>query len=83
MAEVIEGANLVREFRGAYANVLTYKQRCDTCGYLAQKDSIAVSMLGDDTSYDTKGFVCPGCANNQAVRIRVELERLAIGFVEY
>jgi len=45
LVEVIEGASLVREYQGAYANVLTYKQQCDACGYLAPKDSFAFSMF--------------------------------------
>ncbi len=82
MAQVLEGASLVREFQGAYANVLLYKQRCDTCKYLAPNKSVAVSMLPYE-GYDTEGFLCPCCANYQVVRIRLELGRLASGFREY
>ncbi len=84
MAKVIEGASLVEEFRGAYTNVLTYKQRCDACGYLARKNYIAFSFstLEHDAYYDTEGFVCPDCAKYQAVRIRVVLEEWATGFRE-
>jgi hypothetical protein len=73
LAQVLEGASLVREFQGAYINVLTYKQQCSTCAYLAQNNSIVFSMLPYD-SYDTEGFVCPCCSNYQAVRVRLELE---------
>ncbi len=72
MAEVLKGASLVREFQGAYINVLTYKQRCDACEYLAQNNCVVFSMLPCD-SYDTEGFVCPRCANYQAVSVRLEL----------
>ena len=83
MAEVIEGASLVREYQGAYTNVLTYKERCDACGYLAPKDSLAFSMLPSEASYYTEGFLCPGCAKYQAVRIRLEPGGWATGFREY
>ena len=83
MAEVVEGASLVGEFQGAYANVITYKQRCDACGYLAPRNSFAFSMLPSEASYDIEGFVCPGCAKYQAVRIRLETGRWATGFREY
>ncbi len=81
MAEVLEGASLVREYQGAYANVLSYKQRCEACGYLAPNESHAFSMLPSEASYDIEGFVCPSCA--QAVRIRLETRRWATGFREY
>src|ERR687894_1386520 len=80
LAEVIEGASLVREFQGAYANVLTYKEWCNACGYLAPKTSFAFSMLPyEGSSYDTEGFLCPGCAKYQAVRIRLDLGGWATG----
>ena len=82
MAEVIEGASLVREFQGAYSNVINYKQRCEACEYLAPNNSFAFSMLPYD-SYDIEGFVCPCCASYQAVRIRLELGRVAGGLREY
>ena len=72
MAKAVEGASLVREFQGAYINVLTYKQRCSTCEYLAPDNCVVSSMLPYD-SYDIEGFVCPCCANYQAVRVRLEL----------
>ncbi len=82
MAQVLEGASLVREFQGAYANALTYKRRCGTCEYLAPNNSFAFSMLPYD-SYKIEGFVCPCCASYQAVRIRLELGRVARGLREY
>ena len=68
MAVIIEDAPIVRELQGAYANVITYKERCDACGYLAPKNSFAFSMLPSEASYDLEGFVCPGCAKYQVVR---------------
>jgi hypothetical protein len=69
LAVVDDGASIVREYQGLCANVLTYKQRCDACGYLASRNSVAVSMLPHDT-YETEGFLCPCCNTYQAVRIR-------------
>ena len=71
---VDEGARIVREYLGHKANVLVYKRRCDSCGYLAPRTSFAVAMLSYDeeaSSYETEGFSCPRCANHQAVRIRL------------
>ncbi len=67
MAVLIEGATVVWEYRGNYANVLTYKQCCDACGYLASRTSVALSMLPHH-SYETEGFVCPSCGNHQTVK---------------
>ena len=73
----VEGASIVGTYYGAYANVLTYKRRCNTCGYLAPTNSIIVSMLPRDVSYEgvsyeAEGFSCPDCATYQAVSIRLE-----------
>ena len=73
MSVVDEGAHVVREYRGVNANVLVYKRRCDACGNLAPRNSVAVLMFPyDDAPYDTEGFSCPRYANHQAVRVRVE-----------
>ena len=76
MAAVVDegGARIVREYLGDKANVLVYKRRCDSCGYLAPRNSFAVAMLSYDegASYETEGVSCPRCANHQAVRIRLE-----------
>ena len=84
MAEVIQEASLVREYKGAYANMLTYKEeRYSACGYLAPKNSLAFWMLPSEASYDTEGFLCPGCTKYQAVRIRLEPGGWATGYREY
>jgi hypothetical protein len=74
---IVEGANIVGEYYGAYANVLTYKRCCDKCGYLDPTNSTIVSMLSRDGSYEdvfyeAEGFSCPDCATYQAVSIRLE-----------
>ena len=51
MAVAIEGASIVREYQGFYANVLVYKQWCAACGYCAPTNSFAVAQLTKET-YD-------------------------------
>ena len=70
MAVAIQGATIVREYQGFYANVLVYKQRCDGCRYRAPTNSFGVAPLPCDT-YDIKVFACPSCDNRQAVRIQL------------
>ena len=72
MAVAIQGATIVREYQGFYANVLVYKQRCDGCGYRAPTNSFGVAPLPCDT-YGIRGFACPSCDNHQAVRVQVGL----------
>ena len=83
MAAIVEGASIVREYHGVYTNVLTYKRRCDSCGYLAPTNSTIVALLAqdasyDDASYEAEGFLCPDCATYQAVRIQLERGQEAI-----
>ena len=64
MAAIVEGASIVREYHGIYTNVLTYKRRCDACGYLAPTNYTIVSLLAQDAfykydSYEAEGFSCP------------------------
>jgi predicted RNA-binding Zn-ribbon protein involved in translation (DUF1610 family) len=80
LAVAIEGATIVREYQGFYANVLVYKQRCDACGYRAPTNSFAVAQLTYDT-YDTQGFACPSCDNHQAVRVRLGLGEEVAAFL--
>ena len=68
MAVAVEGATVVREHQGIYYNVLVYKQRCDTCGYRAPTNSLAVAAMPED-AYDINAFACPSCDNRQAVRV--------------
>jgi predicted RNA-binding Zn-ribbon protein involved in translation (DUF1610 family) len=81
LAVAIEGASIVREHQGFYANVLVYKQRCDACGYRAPTNSFAVAQLTYDT-YDIRGFACPSCDNHQVVRVRLGLGEEALLIAE-
>ena len=81
MAVAIEGANILREHQGFYANVLVYKQRCDGCGYCAPTNSFAVAQLTYET-YDIRGFACPSCVNHQeVVRVRLGLGEAMAAFL--
>ncbi len=68
MVAAVQGATIVSERVGVYANVLVYKQRCDACEYLTPANSFAVKMLPYG-GYDNQSFTCPSCANYQVVRI--------------
>ncbi len=74
MAIAVSGAVIVREYEGPYTNTVTYKQRCDNCGYFAPKPSISVSCLPYGTvmygCYHRDSFVCSFCGNRQVVRIQ-------------
>jgi len=83
VAAIIEGASIVREYHGVYTDVITYKRRCDGCGYLAPTNSTSVSLLSQaaadaDDSYEAEGFWCPDCTTYQAVRILLERGKEAI-----
>lgn len=73
MAVAIRGAVIVGEYEGAYTNQVTYRQRCDACGYITPKPSITVSCLPGDTvmhgCYHRESFLCPWCESHQRVEI--------------
>ena len=73
MAVAISGATIVREHEGAYTNLVTYKRRCDACGYVPPGAPITVSILPYGTVshgvYHAGSFVCPFCGNRQAVEL--------------
>ena len=74
MVVTIRGAEIVTEYEGPYANLVTYRQRCDICGYVAPGPPISASILPNSTEaygiYHAESFVCPFCENHQAVEIQ-------------
>ena len=74
MAVAVEGAVILREYKGPYTNQITYRERCDNCGYFVPKPPISVSCLPYGTvmygCYHRGSFVCPFCGNRQAVMIQ-------------
>ena len=68
MTAIIEGANILKDYRGVRANVLVYQERCDACGYLAPNNSVVVTIFPNPPD-EPEGFTCPSCANPQAVRV--------------
>jgi predicted RNA-binding Zn-ribbon protein involved in translation (DUF1610 family) len=74
VAVAIEGAMILREYKGPYTNQIIYKQRCDNCGYFAPKPPVSVSCLPYGTVMyggdHRESFICPFCGNRQAVRIQ-------------
>jgi len=74
VAVAIRGAVILREHEGAYTNQVTYKQRCDNCGYVSPRFPITISLLPGETvahgTYHAESFVCPFCGNRQIVEIQ-------------
>jgi len=74
MTVAISGATIVREYEGPYMAQVTYRRRCDACGYVPPSPPISVSLLlGGTVAHGTRhaeGFVCPFCENRQVVQIQ-------------
>lgn len=74
MAIAISGAVIIEDHEGAYTNVITYKQRCDSCGFSPPIPPISVSILpGGNVAhgvYHKESFVCPFCGNHQVVELQ-------------
>lgn len=70
----IRGAQIVRVYEGPFVNVITYRRRCDNCGYVPPGPPISVSILPYGTAahgtYHTASFVCPFCENRQVVELQ-------------
>ena len=68
------GAEILRVYEGPYTNQVTYRQRCDTCGYLPPNPPITVSILPYSTeaygTYHADSFICSFCGNRQMVEIQ-------------
>ena len=73
MAIATEGALIIRQYEGPYVNLVTYRQRCDNCGYLPARLPISVKVLPDGAvcqgACHEESFVCPFCENHQAVKL--------------
>ncbi len=73
VAVAIRGAVILGEQEGAYANLLTYRQRCGSCGYVSP-GTISVSIRPHDTSaygaHYKEAFDCPACGNSQMVEFK-------------
>jgi hypothetical protein len=74
MAIAISGATIISEYEGPYTNLVTYRRRCDACGYVPPGSPISVSIVSGSTvaygTYHTQSFVCPFCENRQVVEIQ-------------
>ncbi len=74
MVVAISGAVIVSEYEGPYTNMVTYKQRCDNCGYVSPKPPISIRTLPYETVahgiYHKGNFVCAFCRNRQMVEIQ-------------
>ena len=75
MALALKGAVIVREYEGPNTHQITYRQRCDVCGYVAPKPPITVTCLPESILMYRCGhiesFVCPFCRSHQVVDIQV------------
>jgi ribosomal protein L37E len=74
MAVVISGAEIIREYEGAYTNYVTYRRQCEACGYVPPTPPItAAYWSAGEVLYGTyhKGiFVCSFCGHLQKVEIQ-------------
>ena len=74
VAVAARGAEILRVYEGPYTNQVTYRQRCDTCGYLPPNPPITVSILPYGTvahgTYHAQSFVCIFCGHRQTVEIQ-------------
>jgi len=74
VAVAVSGAVILEEHEGAYTNQVTYKQRCDNCGYVSPKFPITISILPGGTvahgAHHAESFVCSFCGNHQMVEIQ-------------
>ena len=74
MAVAIRGAEIVKDYEGSHTSLVTYRKRCDICGYVSPEPPIAVSVLLNSTevygAYHAESFVCPFCENHQVVEIQ-------------
>ena len=74
-AVAIRGAEIVRQYEeGPYTNQVTYRRRCDNCGYVPPNPPITVSILPYSTeaygTYHAESFICSFCGNRQIVEIQ-------------
>ncbi len=73
MAIAIKGAHIVREYEGPYTNQITYRRRCDTCGYYRASPLITVRCVPYETVVDGRGhaksYICSFCGFRQEVQI--------------
>jgi hypothetical protein len=70
----VKGAEIVRIYEGPYTNQVTYRQRCDSCGYVPPNPPITVSILPYGNvaygAYHAASFVCSFCGHRQTVEIQ-------------
>ena len=74
-AVAIRGAEIVRQYEeGPYTTQVTYRRRCDNCGYVPPTPPITISIVPYSTeahgAYHTESFVCSFCGHRQIVEIQ-------------
>jgi hypothetical protein len=73
VAVAIKSAQIVREYEGPYTNQITYRRRCDTCGYYRAIPLITVRCLLYETVVHGCGhgktYICSFCGFRQEVQI--------------
>ncbi len=74
MAAAIRGATIISEYEGSHMTLVTYRRRCDACGYIPPSPPISVSISPGSTvthgTYHAESFVCPFCEKRQIVEIQ-------------
>jgi len=73
VAKVISGAQILKEWEGAYTSDILYRRRCDNCGYIPPHPSISVRMVPHENvaygCYHAESLICPFCGNHQIVEL--------------
>lgn len=74
MITAVEGAVIIRKYEDAYTTLITYKQRCDGCGYLPARLPNSVTILPNGAvahgAHHAESFDCPLCENRQPVKLQ-------------
>ncbi len=74
MTTAISGAEIIRDWEGAYTQHVLYSRRCDNCRCFSPYPPISVRMLAGQRSgvygsYHLENFVCAFCGNRQVVKL--------------
>lgn len=69
MMTAVEGAVIIRKYEEAYTTLITYRQRCDSCGYLPARLPISITILPNG-AHHAESFDCPFCENRQPVKLQ-------------
>ena len=74
MATAISGAEIIRDWEGAYTHHVLYSRRCDNCRCFSPYPPVSARLLSGPSgvygSYHLESFVCSFCGNRQVVKLK-------------